>query len=100
MARGRASEARVLEDLGLDKNTGKVLTSEGRSIPDALTDSMSVEIKDAVSVSRNRQVRIQSEAARASGRQSVLVTGEKTTVSGPAQDAFDIIIRRSDLGPQ
>ena len=84
MARCRASEARVLEDLGLDKNTGKVLTSEGRSIPDALTDSMSVETKDAVSVSRTRQVRIQTEAARASGRQSVLVTGEKATVSGPA----------------
>lgn len=99
-ARGLASEARVLQDLGLTKNTQSVLTAEGRSVPDALTDSLSVEIKDSAYVSRTAQVRIQTDAARASGRQSVLVTGEGTRVSGPASRAFDQIIRRPDLGPQ
>ena len=64
-ARGRASEARVLDDLGLEKNTQKVTWVEGNSIPDALTDSLSVEIKDAKNVSLTRQLRIQTEAARA-----------------------------------
>ena len=62
--RGRAVEARVLEELGLVKNTKIVSTAEGRSIPDALTDSLSVEIKDALNVSLTRQLRIQTEAAR------------------------------------
>ncbi len=99
-ARGRASEARVLNDLGLTKNTKKVSTAEGNSIPDALTDTLSVEVKDAQSVSLTRQLRIQTEAARASGRQSILVTGKNTCVSGTCQRAFDQIIRRSDLGPK
>jgi hypothetical protein len=100
LARGRAAEQRVLDDLGLPKNTEKVETSEGRSVPDALTNSQSIEIKDCISVSCTKQIRIQTEAASTSERQSVLVTGTKTRVSGPARRAFDDIIRRDDLGPQ
>lgn len=98
--RGRASEARVLEDLGLEKNKSVVSTAEGRSIPDGLTDDLSIEIKDVESVSLTRQLRIQTEAARAAGRQSVLVTGERTRISEAASRAFDTIIRRPDLGPR
>jgi RHS repeat-associated protein len=98
--RGRASEARVLQELGLTKNTTAVSTAEGRSIPDALTKSLSVEVKDAANVSLTRQLRIQTEAARAAGRESVLITGENTCVSGACSRAFDTIIRRSDLGPR
>jgi RHS repeat-associated protein len=99
-SRGRASEARVLNDLGLTKNTKAVSTAEGRSVPDAMTEALSVEIKDVASVSRTRQIRIQTEAARNSGRESVLITGELTCVSGPCAAAFDRIIRRPDLGPK
>jgi RHS repeat-associated protein len=98
--RGRASEARVLNELGLTKNTTAVSTAEGRSIPDALTKSLSVEVKDAAKVSLTRQLRIQTEAARASGRESVLITGENTCVSGACSRAFDTIVRRPDLGPR
>jgi len=98
--RGRASEARVLEELGLAENTRAVSTAEGRAVTDALTDALSVEIKDAARVSRTGQARIQTEAARASGRESVLITGEKTCVSRPCGASFDRVIRRSDLGPQ
>ncbi len=98
--RGRASEARVLNELGLAKNTTAVSTAEGRSIPDALTRSLSVEVKDTANVSLTRQLRIQTEAARASGRESVLITGENTCVSGACSRAFDTIIRRPDLGPR
>ena len=99
-ARGRASEARVLDDLGLPKNNKKVTTGEGNSIPDALTDRQSIEIKDTICVSCTKQVRIQTDAARKAGRESVLITGTGTRVSGPANRAFDRVIRRDDLGPQ
>ncbi|WP_207679228.1 SpvB/TcaC N-terminal domain-containing protein [Desulfonema magnum] len=100
LKRGRAAEKRVLKDLGLDKNTKKVKTSEGSSIPDSLTDTVSLEVKDAKSVSLTKQLRIQTGAARKTGKQSVLVTGTKTKISKPAERAFDQIIRRDDLGPQ
>jgi hypothetical protein len=86
--------------LGLTKNTQKVSSAEGNSIPDALDDLLSLEIKDALRVNRTRQVRIQTEAAASSGRQSVLVTGLNTQVSRQAQEAFDQLIRRADLGPR
>ena len=100
LSRGRISEARVLRDLGLQKNRTAVSTSEGRSIPDALTRRQSIEIKDSVCVACTRQVRIQTEAARQSGRESVLITGPRTHVTRPAARAFDRIIRRPDLGPR
>lgn len=98
--RGAASEARVLKDLGLMKNTRWVTTAEGRAIPDALTDTMSVEIKDAAYVSATRQLRIQTDAAEISGRESILIIGTKTKIGGKVLELFNRIIRRSDLGPQ
>ena len=49
MARGVANEAKVLSEMGLTKNTQAVITAEGKSIPDALTKTASVEIKDTAS---------------------------------------------------
>jgi hypothetical protein len=98
--RGAASQTRVLRDLGLARNTRPVITAEGRSIPDALTDKISVEIKDAAYVSATRQLRIQSGAASASGRKSILITGAKTKISRKVWEIFNRVIRRSDLGPQ
>ncbi len=98
--RGRASEARILEKLGLAKNTVSVSTREGKAIPDALTKSLSVEIKDKAKVSLTEQLRIETEAARTTGRESVLITGKKTCVSGPCSRAFDTIIHDPTLGPQ
>lgn len=99
-ARGRESEKRVLKEMGLDKNTKKVATTEGASIPDALTKNKSIEIKDAACVSCTKQVRIQTKAAKEAGRESVLVTGSKTRISDNAKKAFDKIIERGDLGPK
>ena len=98
-ARGRASETRVLDDLGLDKNTRRVSTSEGGSIPDAVVDGAFYEIKDTKSASNTRQMRIQREAAAAEGKEHVLITGTNTRVSGPLGEA-STVIRRDDLGPQ
>ena len=73
-------------------------TAEGVSIPDALTRTRSIEIKDTLRVNQTRQIWIQTEAAEQAGRKSILITGERTCVSGPCEEAFDQIIRRSDLG--
>jgi hypothetical protein len=89
-----------LKELGLTKNKKSVSTAEGRSIPDALTVNQSIEIKDVARVDLTTQLRIQTEAARASGRQSVLITGLHTHVSKPVEATFDVIIRKPDLGPQ
>jgi uncharacterized protein RhaS with RHS repeats len=98
MARGRASEKRVLNKMGLDKNNSKVSTSEGNSVPDALTDSMSVEVKDVKNVSLTKQLRIQTQAAKQEGKTSVLVVTDKNEkISGPAKEAFDVIVREKDL---
>ncbi len=98
-ARGRLSEARVLDEMGLQGQKGRVSTAEGTSIPDALTDDLLVEVKDTKAVYRSKQARIQTEAAAESGRTSVLVTGRNTCVSGPCENAYDVVIRRDDLGP-
>ena len=99
-ARGAASEVRVLKELGLVKNSRWVTTAEGRSMPDALTDAASIEIKDAIYVSATRQLRIQIEAADILGRESILITGTKTKISGEVWRLFNRVIRRSDLGPR
>ncbi|HPA79478.1 MAG TPA: RHS repeat-associated core domain-containing protein [Thermoanaerobaculales bacterium] len=97
--RGRENEAKVLDDMGLDKNTETVSGTEGNSIPDAQTDTSVVEIKDSSSVSRTRQIRIQQEAAAESGRDHVVVTGAKTKVTKPL-DQTSTVVRRPDIGPQ
>ena len=99
-AKGKASEERVLNDKGLAKNTQKVSGSEGKSVPDGLTEKESVEIKDAARVTDSKQARIQQEAAKDSGRTNTLVTGEKTNVTPKASSRYDQIERRKDLGPQ
>ena len=99
-SRGRESEQRVLKERGLSKNTKKVRTEEGASIPDALTDTKVVEIKDTKGVSLTGQLRNHTRFAKDSGRKSVLITGENTRVTKNVDRAFDKIERQSDLGPQ
>jgi RHS repeat-associated protein len=100
VARGLEAEDRVLKELGLLKNKKVVTGAEGSSIPDALTATQSIEIKDRARVDLTRQLRIQIDAAQQSGRDSVLITGRNTCVSGTCLQAFDRVIRRSDLGPR
>ncbi|MGH8049591.1 MAG: RHS repeat-associated core domain-containing protein, partial [Arenimonas sp.] len=98
--KGAASEARVLKDMGLVKNTKKVMTAEGSAVPDGMTDNLLVEVKDVAKQSLTKQLRIETGAARAAGQKSILVTGKNTCVSGNCERAFDEVIRRTDLGPK
>jgi len=97
-ARGRASEKRILKKMGLESNTTKVSTSEGNAVPDALTKTMSVEIKDVKRISLTKQLRIETQAAKKDNLTSVLVVTDKNQkISGPAKEAFDVIIKERDL---
>ncbi len=99
MERGKVSEARVLKDLGMTKNTKTVSTDKGDSIPDAVTSTSVVEIKDTKVVANTTQLQIQRGAALATGRGHTVVTGTNTHVTKPVQ-TNSTVVRRDDLGPQ
>ena len=98
-ARGRASEARVLSEMGETKNTAVASTSQGRTIPDFQNATQVGEIKDTARLSDSSQLRAQREHAQATGREHVVVTGANTQVSGTVQNQ-STVIRRDDLGPE
>ena len=97
--RGIVSEARVLKNIGEVKNTEKVITSQGHSIPDFLNTRQVGEIKDTKRVTDTAQLRAQREHAEATGREHVVVTGTDTQVSKTVESQ-STVIRRDDLGPQ
>jgi RHS repeat-associated protein len=97
-ARGRASESRVLESMGMTKNTQKVTTRSGTSIPDAQDSTRVVDVKDTQRASNTNQMRVQREHAQATGRDHVVVTGKNTKVSKPLEES-STVVRRDDLGP-
>ncbi|SKA16761.1 hypothetical protein SAMN02745126_03906 [Enhydrobacter aerosaccus] len=86
--RGRNFEARVLKMLGLNKNTIKVTTDEGSSIPDALTDTELIEIKDRAYVTMTRQLCIQAKAAKRLGLTAVLYVRKGARVSAEVRANF------------
>jgi propanediol dehydratase small subunit len=96
--KGATSEARVLSDLGMTKNSEAVVGTEGRSIPDFQTSKTVGDIKDAKNVSNTRQLRIQKQVAKDSGRKHELHTGVKTKVTNNAATGTNVV-RRKDLGP-
>jgi RHS repeat-associated protein len=98
--RGAESETRVLNDMGLTKNTTPITGTAGRSIPDINTSTMIGDIKDAKTVSNTPQMQIQREVAGQTGKDHVIVTGTNTHVTGPTQQPPTKIIRRDDLGPK
>jgi RHS repeat-associated protein len=96
--RGRAAEAKVLQDIGEVKNTEKVLGKEGASIPDFQNSTTIGEIKDTKRVTDSSQLRIQKQAAQQTGKGHEIYTGVNTAVSEKAAQG-STVIRRTDLGP-
>ena len=104
LRRGKQSEKRVLQDMGLTKNTKKIAstTKDGTPInviPDAVKDGVMYEVKDAKAVYNTKQIQGEYQAAKKAGYDFKIVTGEKTHVSPNIPSDVEII-RRSDLGPQ
>ena len=104
MKRGIQNEAKVLESIGEVKNTAKkTVTLPGTRekvtvIPDTITDTKIIEIKDVKSLSNTKQIRGERQVAQGTGKDFTIITGEKTHVSGniPTKE----IRRRNDIGPQ
>ncbi|WP_455586410.1 putative toxin [Bacteroides sp.] len=93
-----------MESIGEVKNTTKhTVTLLGTRekvtvIPDAITDTKVIEIKDVKSLSNTKQIRGERQAAQKEGKDFTIITGEKTHVSGNIPDGE--IVRRKDIGPQ
>ncbi|QBG91778.1 RHS repeat-associated core domain-containing protein [Xanthomonas oryzae] len=98
LVRGVASEIRVLDAIGEVKNTEKIVTSHGSTIPDFQNVRQVGEIKDTKRVSDTAQLKAQREHANNTGRDHVVVTGENTKVSKTVEQQSKVI-RRDDLGP-
>ena len=101
--RGRMNEERVLNDLGLSKNTktiqGKTRIGEVRNtIPDAITSDAVYEVKDVQTLSNTKQIQAQIEFAKRNGLDYKIITGTNTHVSKNIPDEY--IIRLDYLGPQ
>lgn len=85
--------------MGMEKNKRKVSSNEGNSVPDAITDTHFVDVKDTKKVSDTKQMRIQRDAANAEGKEHMVIVGDHTQVS-KSMARKSTIVRRSDLGPK
>lgn len=103
-ARGRASEARKLAEIGAKKNTEKVSTSTGDRIRDGTKqDGTHVEVKDTQRVDNTGELRSLDEAAGKDGQRIEVYTGTNTDVSRNVNSQTlpnTDIIRCTDLGPK
>lgn len=76
VARGRESEARVLKDLDLTKNTktynADLSGKQVKTIPDAVSDGKLIEIKDVKNLSNTKQIRAQYQYAERNGLKHVI----------------------------
>jgi hypothetical protein len=75
----------------LKKNYDKMSSQEGKSIPDALSDTELVEIKGRAYVTMTKQLRIQAHAAKASGLEAVMYVREGAKVSACVDNHFRVI---------
>ena len=102
-ARGRASEARKLAEIGATKNTTKTATSTGDRIRDGTkADGTHVEVKDKKRVDNTEQLRGLDEAAGKDGKRLEVHTGTNTDVSRNVNSQTlpnTDVIRCPTLGP-
>ena len=101
--RGKMNESKVLNDLGLQKNTSKVKgrTKNGEvrnTIPDAITSETVYEIKDVKTLSNTKQIQAQMDYAMRNGLDYKIITGTNTHVSIKIPN--ECIIRLDYIGPQ
>ena len=100
-ARGRQSEARVLEDIGATKNTktkeARVDGAPVKTIPDSM-DGAIIEIKDVKAQYNTTQIKAERQLAKDLNMDFFLYVGDNTHVS--INIPTNEIVRRPDLGPK
>lgn len=86
-----------MNELGIEKNTKKFSTSKGKVIPDSITPSSVIEIKDVKKVFNTKQIKGEKEVAKFQKKEFKIVTGKNTYVSKNAKKDSRVE-RRDDLG--
>jgi RHS repeat-associated protein len=101
-AKGAASEARVLKEIGATKNTAKAETSFGARIRDGTkSDGTHVEVKDVKSLSATRQIRGLDQAAGKANTKLEVYTGTNTKVAGAVRKLENTnVVPCRTLGPK
>jgi hypothetical protein len=105
--RGREIEAAILEPVGLTKNTKKFETMDpktgkiGTTVPDAIDPETGdlIDIKDRMTISDEKQIRLQRQAVEDQGVGHVILTGSQTRITEPLQNSNTRILPREGLGP-
>ena len=103
--RGRETEKRVLEANGYVKNTKKfsAKTLKGQPInviPDAVTESALIEIKDVKYLSNTKQLQGELDAAGNAGLQFWIYIGKDTRISSKLEELESkkiLLIKRDEL---
>lgn len=109
VCKGRRNEARALRDENFTKNTATVQGRDKdgnivKTIPDAITRTQVIEIKDVKTLYNTRQIQAQANYAKNGRvpREYVVFVGTNTHVTKPAldtiQNAGGRIERKSYLG--
>ncbi len=104
LQRGVTNEKKVLAEEGLEKNT-KSMTAidpktgkEVTTIPDAMKNGATVDVKDVKKLYDSKQLRAQSTLSAQNGQKAIIYTGTDTHVSTTLLQRMDIQ-RRETIGP-
>ncbi|MDH6310684.1 RHS repeat-associated protein [Dysgonomonas sp. PFB1-18] len=92
---GRNVEAEQLQKLGLEKNTefstriDPKTGKEGTTIPDAIKDGQTVEIKNVKQQGLSRQLRLQEKLSNENGKKPILHINKDAKLTKPLQNSFE-----------
>lgn len=96
-ARGNKAEAEQLKEMGVEKNTKPYEAIDpktgkaGKTIPDAIKDGQTIDIKNVARQGLSKQLRLQKEISNSVGKQPILRINRSAELSNPLKDAgFDI----------
>ncbi len=96
-ARGNKAEAEQLKELGVEKNTRPYEAVDpktgktGKTIPDAIKDGQTIDIKNVAKQGLSKQLRLQKEISNLVGKQPILRINRSAEISNPLKEAgFDI----------
>ena len=97
MKRGLVEEKRVLDALGLEKNTKSMVGFDkktgkmGKTIPDAvLPDGRTFDVKNVGDLRDSKQLRLQSHISEESGQKAQIITVGNKKVSATVEKRMDV----------
>ena len=98
MKRGLVEEKRVLDALGLEKNTKSMVGFDkktgkmGTTIPDAVRPGGgTLDVKNVTDLRDSKQLRLQSQISGESGQKAQVITVGNKKVSGTVKERMDVV---------